>query len=160
MPTVWTWTVYGIQFPIPDELDVGLHDHLALDGFNVQYWREMGKRWRALCRRLLCHVSQKAGSKLQWMKELAAQQAREQTIEIDVEALSGKIFTLRFAQFDLDRRGLTVDRIKKRIEKFEAIPYDQQQLMLNDRVLDNGELLDHDKLDGSRLHLALFSLAK
>ena len=83
MPTVWTWTVYGIQFPIPDELDVGLHDHLALDGFNVQYWREMGKRWRALCRRLLCHVSQKAGSKLQWMKELAAQQAREQTIEID-----------------------------------------------------------------------------
>ena len=89
------------------------------------------------------------------MKELAAQQAREQTIEIYVEALSGKIITLQFAQFDLDRRRLTVDRIKKRIEKFEGILYAQQQLVLNDRVLDNGELLDHDKLDGSSLHLVL-----
>ncbi len=25
---------YGLQFPIPDELDVGLHDHLARDGFS------------------------------------------------------------------------------------------------------------------------------
>ena len=89
------------------------------------------------------------------MEELAAQQAREQTIEIYVEALSGKFITLQFAQFDLDRRRLTVDRIKKRIEKSEGILYAQQQLMLNDRVLDNGELLDHDKLDGSSLHLVL-----
>ena len=111
MPTVWKFPVYWIQFPVPDELDVGLRDHLALDGFNVQYWKEMGKRWRALCRRLLGHVSHQAGGKLHWMKELAAQQAREQTIEIYVEALSGKIITLHFAQFDLDRRRLTVHRI-------------------------------------------------
>ena len=155
MSTVRKLPVYGIQFPIPDELDVGLHDTLALHGFDVPHWKEMGKRWRALCRRLLWHVSLETGSKLQWMKELAAQQAREQTIEICVEALSGKIITLQFAQFDLDRRRLTVDRIKKRIEKFEGILYAQQQLMLNDRVLDNGELLDHARLDGSSLHLVL-----
>ena len=113
MPTVWKLPVYGIQFPIPDELDVGLHDHLALDGFNVRYWKEMGKRWRALCRRLLWHVSQKAGSKLQWMKELAAQQAHEQTIEIYVETLSGEIITLQFNRFNLHRGRLTVDLIKK-----------------------------------------------
>ena len=90
------------------------------------------------------------------MEELAAQQAHEQTIEIYVETLSGKIITLQFHRFDLHRRRLSVHLIKKRIKQLEAIPYSQQLLMLNDKVLDNGELLDdYDNLDGSNLHLVL-----
>ena len=156
MPTDCKFPGYLLQFPIPDELDVGLHDHLARDGFGGKYWNEMGKRWRALCRRLLEYVSHQAGGKLHWMKELAAQQAHEQTIEIHVETFSGRIITLPFDRFDLNRRRLSVHLIKKRIQQLEAIPFSQQQLMLNDKVLDDGELLDdYDKLEGSSLHLVV-----
>ena len=82
--------------------------------------------------------------------------SHEQIIEIYVETLSGKIITLQFDQFDLHRRRLTLDLIKKRIKKLEAIPYSQLLLMLNDKVLDNGELLDdYYNLDRSNLHLVL-----
>jgi hypothetical protein len=150
---------YGLQFPIPDELDVGLHDHLARDGFDGEYWKEMGKRWRALCRRFLGYVSHQAGGSLHWMKKLAAQQAHEQAIEIYVETFSGRIITLPFDRSDLNRRRLSVHLIKKRIQQFEAIPFSQQQLMLNDCLLDDyDELDDYDKLEGSSLHLVVMEV--
>ena len=117
------------------------------------------KRWRALCRRLLGFVTRQAGGSLHWMKELAARQAHEQTIQIYVETFSGRIITLEFGRLDLGRRGLSVHLIKKRIQQFEAIPFSQQQLILNDHVLVDGESLhDYDKLEGSSLHLVVMTV--
>ena len=97
---------YGLQFPIPDELDVGLHDHLARDGFDGKYWKEMGKRWRALCRRLLGYVSHQAGGSLHWMKELAAQQVHSTAGEyVSGKGLSdriGQTLGLRVAPWESD----------------------------------------------------------
>ena len=93
------------------------------------------------------------------MKKLAAQQAHEQAIEIYVETFSGRIITLPFDRSDLNRRRLSVHLIKKRIQQFEAIPFSQQQLMLNDCLLDDyDELDDYDKLEGSSLHLVVMEV--
>ena len=73
--------------------------------------------------------------------------------------VSGRIITLEFGRLDLGRRGLSVHLIKKRIQQFEAIPFSQQQLILNDHVLVDGESLhDYDKLEGSSLHLVVMTV--
>ena len=83
--------VIPIQFVIPPELDhPGLHDHLKEAGFNLRKWREVGKRWRILCRGWIAHVSIAAGGKLRWMLDMAAQQIQEQSIEISVGTLTGR----------------------------------------------------------------------
>ena len=152
--------VHGLQFPIPDDLSVGLHDHLNRLGFDAEYWKEMGKRWRTLCRCYLAYVSQQAGGSLHWMKEVAAQQPDEQILEIYVETLSGRSITLPCHRSDLKRRIVSVQLIKKKIQQLEAIPFFQQQLMLNDRLLHDYERLDeYDKLERSNLHLVVLSSA-
>ena len=150
--------VPGLQFPIPDDLTVGLHDHLAGDEFDAEHWHEVGNRWRVLCRRYLAYVSHQAGGSLRWMKELAAQQP--ETLEIYVETLSGKSITLPYYHSDLKQGIVSVQLIKKRIQQLEAIPIYQQQLMLNDRLLhDYDRLDDYHKLEGSSLHLVVLSNA-
>ena len=67
---------YLPQFPIPDALDRGLHDHFTVNELNDTRWKEMGKQWRRLCRRLVCHVASVAGSGLKWLERMTEEHAR------------------------------------------------------------------------------------
>ena len=66
---------YLLQFPIPDALDLGLHDHFPVSELNATCRKEMGKQWRRLCRRLIAHVASVAGSSLKWLERMTQEQA-------------------------------------------------------------------------------------
>ena len=67
---------YLLQFPIPDALDRGLHDHFTMNELNDTRWKDMGKQWRRLCRRLVAHVASVAGSGLKWLERMTEEQAQ------------------------------------------------------------------------------------